>query len=418
MRIAFQTVGCRLNQAETAEMAEACRRAGWAVVDPAGPHDVCVVHGCAITAAAERDTLRLARRARRAMPNARVVVAGCAAELDPAGVRRRTGADLVLGQAAKRALPAALAELLPAATATVTTPDACAEPRPEQGRARPPLRVQDGCDFGCAYCIVPATRPRLWSRPVADCVAAVNALHAKGYREVVLTGANLGLYAHGGSDLIALLRAILDDTSMPRIRLSSIEPTTVENRLIDVMTASPRLCRYLHLPLQSGDDGVLRRMGRRYTAQAYRAAVLRAAEALPGIGIGTDLVCGFPGETERAHEATYALIDALPLSNLHVFPYSERPGTRAATMADGVPTAERRRRARRLIALGKRKREAFAAACIGRNVSVLVERLHPDGAATGWTSEYLPARISGGSHQPNAIVTARPGERSGTELQI
>ncbi len=401
-RIAFRTVGCRLNQAETAELAAACREAGWQVVADRAPCDVLVVHSCAVTAAAQRDSLRLLRQAARRARPPRVVLCGCLAEL-PAAVS--AGADLLLRQADKFDLPARLAALFgdppPAVPAT--------PPLPLHTVSRPPVRVQDGCPFDCAYCIVPHTRQRLWSRPVADTVAEIAALCHAGHREVVLTGANLGLYRAGPHDLADLVAAIEAGTPLPRLRISSIEPGTVERRLAARMADDPRLCPFLHLPLQNGSDRVLAAMGRRYRAREYAELVRDIAAQVPGLGLGTDLVMGFPGETGADVRQTLELLEALPFSNVHVFAYSERPGTRAATLPDSVPVPERKRRVRAVLAAAARKRLAFAQGCVGRPVDMLCETLHPDGSASGWTGAYIQARASGAArHGANAIVRLVP----------
>lgn len=403
-RIAFRTVGCRLNQAETARMAASCEGAGYAVVAFGEPCDVCVIHSCTVTANAERDSLRLARQAARAGVRPYVVLAGCAAEVDPEGVRRRSGADLVLAQRDKFNLPA----LLPAHLAGRAVP-VDRDVLPLYAGTRAMVRVQDGCNFGCSYCIVPRARHRMWSRPVAETINEINGLVAAGYKEVVLTGANLGLYGYETAhDLIDLLRAIETHTDVPRIRLSSIESATVEEGLVAFMADSARVCRHLHLPLQSGDTGVLRAMRRRYTPDAYRRTVERAAAALPGLGLGTDIITGFPGESETAFNATCELVNALPFSNLHVFPYSERSGTDAAGLPDTIPPALRRKRARALIDIGRRKRDLFAARWVRREVAVLVERVDARGRGRGWSSEYVEVRLRAPEQAINTIVQVKP----------
>jgi threonylcarbamoyladenosine tRNA methylthiotransferase MtaB len=402
-RVALRTVGCRLNQAESAQMAAAFQAAGYVVVAADEPCDVFVVHSCTITGNAESDSARLARSASRRDPRPVVVLAGCAVEVGGDEIGQRSHADLVVGQAEKFELPDLLAAgfgLPPPA------PQQTSSALPLFTSTRAIVRVQDGCRFGCSYCIVPQARSRLWSRPLAEVVEEVQRLGEAGFREIVVTGANLGCYRDDTQGLTDLLAALLANTSTPRIRLSSIEASTISPPLLELMTSDERICRALHIPLQSGSDAVLERMRRRYTRASFQTLVNEALATMPLLGIGTDIITGFPGETDDDFARTRELVEALPFGNLHVFPFSPRPGTGAATLDGAVDTAVARDRAKELIALGEAKRTAFAQQFIGREVSVLVEKTD-DAGGTGWTSEYLPARVSGGvvEHQ---IVTVTP----------
>lgn len=389
-RVAFHTLGCRLNQAETAAMAGRFHALGFDHAPDDGKADVVVLHSCAVTGPAEQESLRLLRRLRRQSPQALIVFAGCATKVIAEATLRTQGADLVVGQEAKASLPrlaAAALGLSPAGEA----PSAL----PRFATARAWIKVQDGCDFRCAYCIVPDTRGAPRSRPQAEVIHEAAALARQGFRELVLTGVNLGCYADGPRKLPDLVRALARLPVPFRIRLSSIEPGTVEREIAEFAAGEPRLCRMLHLPLQSGDPGILRAMRRRYTAAQYETAVEAALQRLPFLGLGADVIVGFPGEDEAAFETTRRLLERLPFSNLHVFPYSERPGTPAAALHGKVPGPLRRERVRMLRALAVRKRRAFAARFVGRTVEVLVERVDAAGTGTGWTGEYLEARVPG-----------------------
>jgi threonylcarbamoyladenosine tRNA methylthiotransferase MtaB len=413
--VSLRTVGCRLNQAESGMLAAQFRAAGYRVLPEPEVGAIAVVHSCAITRQAERSSLQLARRLRRRGARI-VVVAGCAVEHAAARVDAQAAADLVVGQAEKFRIPALLA-----ARGITPPPHACPagsyNPRhtPEFTQTRALVKVQDGCDFHCAYCIVPSTRGAPTSRPLADILAEARQQVDRGYREIVLTGANMGCYADGPHRLADVLIALANLAGLDRIRLSSLEVSTSERDILDVMAASSKICRFLHLPLQSGDDTVLARMGRRYTAAAYTAFVMEAAQRLPGLGLGADVIVGLPGEDEPAFRRTMALVERLPFSNLHVFAYSQREGTRAATMPHQVTAADKKHRSDKLLALGAAKRHAFARSWVGRPVQVLVERHDPAGNACGWTAEYLPARI--GQPAPvNAIVTVTPDATDGETL--
>ena len=406
-RVAFKTVGCRLNQAETARMAAGLQAAGYGIVPYGEACEIGVVHTCTITAQAARDSVRIARAWKRQAAPPLVILAGCAVELEPERLLRESGADLAVRQADKFRL----AELLAGADPGRSNPSpsaggVAAAPLFETTRAL--IHVQDGCDFRCAYCVVPLARHAPTSRPFDDILDEVRRLGDQGYREVVLTGANLGCYRDGARGLVELLAAVEAVEAVRRMRVSSIELSTVERGLVDFMQSSAKFCRQLHLPLQSGDDGVLRAMGRRYTACAYREAVAYALERIPLLGLGADVLVGFPGEDERAFENTVALVRELPFSNLHVFPYSRRPGTPAAARADQVPDREKKRRVRLLTALRDEKRSALAARHIGRPVEVLVERLCGDGAGRGWTGEYVEAVVRSAGVAVNDIVTCTP----------
>lgn len=406
MTVSFKTLGCRLNQAETARLRTAFEAAGYIWTPFGEPAAVCVIHGCTITAQAEKDSVRAARQARRANPQTFVVLAGCVAEVGGEALTASAGADLAVGQTDKFRLPELLARhgwSLPTAAA----PDAAAA-RPRFETTRALVKAQDGCDFRCAYCIVPAARGAPRSRPQAEIVAEIEGLIADGFKEVVLTGANLGCYDDGGASLVALLTRVESLAGLERIRLSSIEMSTVEYDVIRFMARSRKLCRFLHLPLQSGDDGLLRAMGRRYSARQYQDLVEYAAREVEGIGLGTDVLVGFPGEDEAAFDQTRRLIEALPFNNLHIFAYSRRPGTPACEMKDQVNAAVKKRRVTDLIALGREKRAAFARRWIGREVTVLVESVEASGEGTGWTGEYVAARVRGRLLQSNQVVRMTP----------
>ncbi len=423
--VSFRTVGCRLNQAESGVMAAQFSAAGYRIVEAPAIGEVAIVHSCTITRQAERTCLQLARRMRRAGARV-VVVAGCAVEHNALRMSAGTGADILVGQRDKFRLPELLAARgisPPTASARCESPSCCSAigeqplplPHPADAALTPTftqtralIKLQDGCDFGCAYCIVPSTRGAPVSRPLADVRAEARRFADRGYREVVLAGANLGCYANGPHRLADVLMALESIAGIDRIRLSSIEVSTSERDVIDVMATSPKMCRFLHVPLQSGDNGVLARMGRRYTREGYADFVAEAVRHVPGLGLGTDVIVGLPGEDDDAFRHTVELVDRLPFSNLHVFAYSRREGTRAAAMPDQVPAADKKTRSSTLIALGAAKRRTFASAWLRRPVQVLVEGHDGAGNACGWSGEYLPVKIGSGDWQVNDLVTVTP----------
>ena len=408
-----------MNQAETAMLRAAFESAGYTVVPFGTVCDVCVIHGCTVTANAERDSVRLVRSAKRVNPGAFVVIAGCVAEIEGDMLRASCGADLAAGQRDKFNLPAILSRYgfcpEPVQARRLPREDALRVlPRFDTTRAF--VKIQDGCDFRCAYCIVPDVRGRPKSRPFNEILKEIDGLGDLGYREVVLTGANIGCYDHNGKKLVDLLERIESFSSIERVRVSSIEISTVERAVIEFMADSKKLCRFLHLPLQSGDDAVLKKMGRHYNTRQFRELIDYAENKVGAIGFGTDALVGFPGEDTRAFTATEQLIASMPISNLHVFTYSMRKGTKACAMRPHVPHVEKKARAVRLIELGRAKRENFAKQWIGKEVSALVESIDASGCGTGWTGEYLRARITGDKLQPNQIVRFVPDKVEGDML--
>ena len=389
-RVSIKTVGCRLNQAETGRIVAEFLQAGYRLVDWGQPCDVAVVHSCAITGEAARTYARHARVARRRAPGALIVMAGCAAAVDPDRLKKMAEADLVFSQKEKFGMPARIGS---------GRGDASDPAPPERGGLLPRfsatralVKVQDGCNFHCAYCIVPQARGRPVSRRLDSIADEVRRLTEAGYREMALTGANIGLYCHGRTRLPELLARIESIAGVARMRISSIEISTTEKAVIDFMAQSDKLCRSLHFPVQSGDDRILEAMGRRYRVRDYRERVEYALDRLGRPGLGTDIVVGFPGEDARAFANTLALVNDLPFSNLHVFPFSPRPGTRACAMRPVVADGEKKERVARLLALGEQKKEDFARQWLGREVRALIEK--NDGRlARGWTGEYMPAAV-------------------------
>lgn len=397
--ISFKTVGCRLNQAETAQMAASFRSAGWKIVPFGDPCDACVIHTCAVTVNAERDCLRLARSVKRMNRNTTVILAGCAAEVEGEQLLKKCGADMIAGQRAKFHLPRLL-QSPPGSRNSL-------QELPLFNSTRALIRVQDGCDFCCSYCIVPAARGRPVSRPFKEIVDEARALAGQGFKEVILTGANLGCYSDGTLKITSLLERLEKIPGISRIRLSSIEISTVEREIINYMAGSGKLCRSIHIPLQSGDNNILRLMGRHYTAEQYRNLIDYAVARIPLLGLGTDIITGFPGETEEAFNNTKQLIIDFPFSNLHVFTYSRRPGTKAASMPGQVNRGEGKQRSKELIEIGREKKKAFASHFLGRKVSVLVETVK-NNTGHGWTEEYIEACVSQPALTSNEIIDFIP----------
>ncbi len=425
-RVSFKTIGCRLNQAETAQMAARFEAEGYSIVPFGQPCDICVIHTCCVTRKAERTCMRFARMAKRSKSRPLVVLAGCAVEIDPERLKEECGAHLAVGQKDKFRLTEIAADVRkPAESKPAAAPTAPAQeerkdaklqvhawkmttPVPRFETKRAVIRVQDGCDFRCSYCIVPLARGKPVGRPCREILEEIRLLADAGFKEFVLTGANLACYEDGPWRLVDLLEEIEELPRVARIRLSSIEVSTTERAVIDYMAQSEKLCHSIHLPLQSGDDRILAAMGRRYTSAEYRSLAEYAVEKVPLVGLGTDIIVGFPGEDKTMFSNSVKMVRSLPFSNLHIFPYSKRPGTRAATMPGQVKNEEKDRRAAVLAKLGMEKRRSFARNFIGRTVSVLIEGVTADGVGTGWTGEYLEAQLPGPANKINTIVRFTP----------
>lgn len=414
MTVSFKTFGCRLNRAETVRFEQAFADAGVAAVPFGEPSDIVVIHSCAVTQTAENECLRLARSIRRKHPGVFLVLSGCAAESARPETLAGLGMDLIVPLEKRDTLAATVLTKL----ADRRIEGRQASPSPDRTRLhRALIKVQDGCSCFCTYCIVPYTRGAPRSRPFESCLEEARQRVAEGFQEIVVVGCNLAFYEDGGRTLPDLLRALTKLQGDGRIRLSSLEPGKCEREVAALMARESRLCNFLHLPLQSGSDPVLKRMGRGYTGAELRRTLDAICEEVPSLGLGADFITGFPGETEAMFDETKQLIEAYPFSNLHVFPYSERPGTPAASFDGKVPVEERKRRAHELIDLREQKKAAFARQHLGRCVDVLVERIQ-DGTATGWTEDYLECRVDASpTLRQGTLVRAVPYVADGGALR-
>jgi threonylcarbamoyladenosine tRNA methylthiotransferase MtaB len=412
--VAIATLGCKLNQYDTTELQALLEAAGFHVVPFDTPAQVYVVNTCTVTARADHSGRQAVRRAISRNPDAVVVVTGCYAQTNPDALAAIRGVDLILGTQDKYALPGLLAEARKRARPLVRVGDVFgAAPAPvvplrrfAPGYTRAFVKVQDGCQHRCSFCIVPFARGGSRSRAVEAVVEQVEALVAAGYREVVLTGVDLGHYGWDLApriSLAALGRRVLEVPGLRRLRLSSVLPAYFGEELIELVAGDRRVCRHLHVPLQSGSDRVLRAMRRPYNVRLYRALVERLAGAVPDLGLGTDVITGFPGETDGDFAETEALVAALPFTYLHVFSYSDRRGTEAARLAGPRVRPEViRRRTSRLRRLGATKQAAFRRAQVGRVVDVLVleHRDRETGRLLGLTDNYLEVVFDG----PDALM--------------
>lgn len=407
MRIRVDSIGCRLNISEIEEMARSFISAGHRLVGPGDVADLYVFNTCAVTHVAARKSRQIIRQMRRANPNGVVVVTGCYAELSPDEIAA-LGVDMIIGNNDKDRLPQLVAEagLLRDAD-PIPAPDApsfMATPLADGGgHTRAFVKVQDGCDNRCTFCIVTIARGAGRSRPVAEVVAEINRLVGLGYQEAVLSGVHLGSYGHDAGDprgLQTLVKAILSETDLPRLRLSSLEPWDLDAGFFELWQ-NRRLLPHLHLPLQSGCNETLRRMARR-TSQAEFAQLLQTARAaIPDVSITTDVIVGFPGETRTEFEQSINFIEAMAFARLHIFRYSRRAGTAAAKMKGQIPAAIVQERSRQMHTLNARLEESFRKKFVGRTMPVLWEGSEPFGFGVQWsglTGNYLRVVIQTNSN--------------------
>lgn len=398
MQVHLHALGCRLNEAELEQWAAQFTAAGHHLVESPEHADLVVVNTCAVTAEAVKKSRQIIRRARRGNPAARLVVSGCHATLEP-GLRHAIPAiDLLVPNRDKDRLVEIVRRELNLDTGSTGgyQPGAALFHR---GRHRAFVKIQDGCRHRCTYCVVTLARGAERSRARADIIDQINALHSGGVREVVLTGVHVGGYgSDSGDDLCQLIRAILAQTALERLRLASVEPWDLAPDFFTLFE-NPRLMPHLHLPLQSGCDSVLRRMARRCLTGPYARLVDRARAAIPAFNLSTDIIVGFPGESAEEWRRSLEFIEATGFSHIHIFPYSARPGTRAATLGDPVAPSCRQSRVHELTELAARLRSRFLRSQIGLDTRVLIEsrRSGPDVTSNlwrGYTSNYVRAELA------------------------
>jgi len=415
VKIAITTLGCKINQYDSAVI-QSRLEAAHSFVPFDEPADCYIINACTVTDRADWQARQLVRRAKRLSPAAKVLVTGCYAQVNPDEVARLSGVDYVVGLNRLDDLLGFIdrpAENLPAQVAVGDVRRERGVPvlgtRALPGHTRAFLKVQEGCNYSCTYCIIPTARGL--SRSVAPHAVfeQVWQLADAGYQEIVLTGIHLGGYGQDltpKTDLTALVERLAVSGLVARLRLSSLDPREVPERLLDLIAGSKVVCPHLHICAQAGDDDILRRMRRNYDTVYYRELLLKARERLPAAALGSDIIVGFPGETDATFERSVEYFAALPLTYFHVFPYSERRGTPAAALPDQVAGRVKKARARRMRELGARKKEAFCRSFVGAELSVLVEaKADPaSGCRRGFSENYLPVTLRRGEDRLNRVV--------------
>ena len=408
MRCCFITLGCRVNQYESDAMAELLREAGWEVTDDPSVSDLCIINTCTVTNIADRKSRQMISKAHRLNENAKLIACGCFTQRSPEEAKRLSGVDAVLGSADKNRIVEIAASLFENehGEAEVLVRDVMREREFEElsatreGRTRAYLKIQDGCNMFCTYCAIPYARGAIRSRRLESVRNEAEKLNEEGYAEVVLTGIHLMSYGRDfgdGTNILDAVKCFDGLENIKRIRFGSLEPHMMTDEIISGLAANERICRQFHLALQSGSTTVLDRMKRGYTAEQFYALTVKLRTAFgEGLALTTDIIAGFPGETEEEHRETLAFMEKVGFSKVHIFPYSRRSGTKADGMSGQLTNAVKSERAKELIEKGRELEMRFLKTYIGSTVSVLIEE-NEGGKALGCTDTY--AKVAIGSHE-------------------
>ena len=408
MRCCFITLGCRVNQYESDAMAELLREAGWEVTDDPSVSDLCIINTCTVTNIADRKSRQMISKAHRMNENAKLIACGCFTQRSPEEAKRLSGVDAVLGSADKNRIVEIAASLFENehGEAEVLVRDVMREREFEElsatreGRTRAYLKIQDGCNMFCTYCAIPYARGAIRSRRLESVRNEAEKLNEEGYAEVVLTGIHLMSYGRDfgdGTNILDAVKCFDGLENIKRIRFGSLEPHMMTDEIISGLAANERICRQFHLALQSGSTTVLDRMKRGYTAEQFYALTVKLRAAFgEGLALTTDIIAGFPGETEEEHRETLAFMEKVGFSKVHIFPYSRRSGTKADGMSGQLTNAVKSERAKELIEKGRELEMRFLKTYIGSTVSVLIEE-NEGGKALGCTDTY--AKVAVGSHE-------------------
>lgn len=404
--VAICTLGCKVNAYESEAVIEQFVNKGYTVTDFDAPADVYIINTCTVTHLGDRKSRQMIRRTKQLNPEAVLVVMGCYAQTAPQEIEKISEVDLILGTGDKgRTFSMVEAFLQKREKQCAVTDIGTVHEFEEmsvtsyQGKSRGFLKVQDGCNNFCSYCIIPYARGRIRSRKLENCIAEAKRLCENGFSEIVLVGIHLASYGkeRGGPYLIDLLKALHEIEGIKRIRMGSLEPTLFDDGFTQALVALPKVCRHFHLSLQSGCDETLKRMNRHYTTKAYEEAVLRIREKFPQAAITTDIMTGFPGETEEEFAKTLAFTKKIAFADAHIFKYSIRKGTRAETMENQVSPEDKELRSRKLIACVKQSKKQFIASHIGKTEPILIEQRHKgvEGMYEGKTENYITVLVNG-----------------------
>jgi threonylcarbamoyladenosine tRNA methylthiotransferase MtaB len=395
-RVALHTLGCRLNLSETGSIAQGFKDRGYDIVEFGEAADVVFINTCTVTDAADSTCRNLIRKAHTSSPEGKIVVAGCYAQMEPEKISNMQGVDLVLGNTEKYKVFEYLDEedtnqihvdksweFFGAATTTADS------------HTRAFLKIQDGCNYVCSFCVIPFARGRSRAISVENAVIEAKKLVAQGFKEIVLTGVNIGEYEQAsGEKLHDLVEHVSAVEGLERFRLSSVEPNTITDELIAVLKKSNKVMDHFHIPLQSGDDEILKSMRRKYSVSDYKKIINKIMMAFPNAGIGADIIVGYPGESKEQFENTFNLLKELPITHFHVFPYSKRKNTTASKMENHIHSATKKERVKTLTMFGNAKLNLFAEDQVGKKTKVLFERRNKAGLFEGYSSNYVRVQVA------------------------
>ena len=405
----LHTLGCRLNQAETAIIAKGLQDQGFKIVEFGLPSDLTVVNTCTVTGQAESKCRQAVRKSIRSNPDSFVAVVGCYAQTGLEAIRKIEGVDLIVGNEHKMQLARLLGSMAKQEQPRVVhTPKISRDSFSVESvglydnTTRANLKIQDGCNFVCSFCIIAKARGPARSRTFDDVLNEAHKLVEMNHKEIVLTGVNVGTYADSGKNFLDILQALENISGLERVRISSIEPTTIGREVIDFMAGSKKICPYLHIPLQSGDDTVLESMRRKHDATFFREFIEYTVAKIPHIGLGTDIMVGYPREDEEAYKNSKKLLADLPVSYFHVFTYSDREGTSSYKMEPKVNPQEKKRRYAELAEMGRRKKEMFYQRFLKQTMDVLFEE-EKQGVWSGFTGNYMRVNVQSASDLQNQI---------------
>ncbi len=401
--VALETLGCKLNQAETQTLADQFTRAGFQIVDPSQPADVWILNTCSVTHIADRKSRHLLRLARKQNPSALLVATGCYVERVPADLAKIGDVDLLADNHDKLRLVEIISNMLgtscPVSTSGLTGPGC------EGFKTRAMVKIQDGCNDFCTYCVVPFVRGKESSLSPDDIIGQIRNKVDAGYKEIVITGTKLGAYQSEDIRLHRLLERILTETPVTRLRLSSLQPADLTPDFLSLWKDT-RMCPHLHMPLQSGSPSVLRRMKRQYTTSNFSKAVSLARQLIPDLAVTTDIIVGFPGESSEEFEESYRFCEQMAFAAIHVFPYSKRPGTRAADISDAIPAQIKKERSAGMLKLSRNATEHFHRQFLGKVIEVLWEDKE-DNFWQGLTGNYIRVKASNESYMGNCLKSVR-----------
>jgi len=413
LKASFYTLGCRLNQAETSLISDSFKKKGYDIVKYGQATDLCVINTCTVTEQADSKCRQLIRQTLKRSPDAFVAVVGCYAQLSADVLAKIDGVDMIIGTQEKMQIadfidvPQKFPEPIIRTGKIKREPFTISAVGNYENAMRANLKVQDGCDFMCAFCVIPFARGRSRSRAFWDIQREAIELAERGHKELVLSGVNIGTYDFEDKSLLDVIKMLESIDGIHRIRISSIEPTTIPLELVDYMADSEKLCSHLHIPVQHGDDSILKAMRRIYNIREFVDFIELVEKRVPDVCIGTDVMTGFPGEDEQAFGNTRSLLKELPFAYFHVFPYSEREGTSAEKMAGKIDPKTKKVRSEILRTMSSEKKRIFFQQQVGKNARVLLEERNANGLFQGFTQNYVKVAVATDEEISNSLIDVK-----------